>query len=235
MKFIHEQSEALRIAFQAIKANRTRGILTTLGIIIGIMAVVTTMTVANGLANNFKQSISAIGSDVLYVSRMPWIITGNYFEYRNRPDIRYKESEQLQRRLPRTAIVNPTTNTQKNAKYRSTVLENTPIIGTTDKHILVTESFPEFGRYITPFDVQYKKRICIIGHEIKDRLFKNSDPLNKEIKIGWYKFLIAGVMEKQGGAGFFGGPNFDNQIYNPITTFMKYFGSRNRDYTIAVK
>ncbi|MBD3225906.1 MAG: FtsX-like permease family protein, partial [Caldithrix sp.] len=55
------------------------------------------------------------------------------------------------------------------------------------------------------------------------------------IKIGWYKFLIAGVMEKQGGAGFFGGPNFDNQIYIPVTTFMKYFGSRNRDYTIAVK
>ena len=79
MKTLHENLEALRIAMSAIKANRTKGILTTLGIIIGIMAVVTTMTAANGLANSFKESISAIGSDVLYVSRMPWIITGNFF------------------------------------------------------------------------------------------------------------------------------------------------------------
>ena len=79
---IHETKESFKIALAAIKANKTRGILTALGIIIGILAVVTTMTVANGLGNNFKESISAIGSDVLYVSRLPWIFTGNFFEFR---------------------------------------------------------------------------------------------------------------------------------------------------------
>ncbi len=235
MRFLNENIEALRIAFSAIKANKTKGILTTLGIIIGIIAVVTTMTAANGLANNFKESISAIGSDVLYVSRTPWIVTGSFFEYRNRPRLTYKDSERLSERLKGKGIVNPTTDTRKNIKFRSQVLEQVTIIGTTDKHIQVADGLPEAGRYLTALDVQYKKRVCVIGEEIKTRLFKNVDPLNKEIKIGWYSYRVVGVMEKMGSSGFFGGPNFDNQVFVPITSLLKNFGNQNRGYTIAVK
>jgi putative ABC transport system permease protein len=235
MRTIQQNIEALRIAFNAIIANRTKGILTTLGIVIGIMAVATTMTAANGLANNFKESISAIGSDVLYVTRMPWIITGNFFEYRNRPRLTYKDCEDLENRMRSTGIVNTTTNTQKNIKYRSTVLEQTPVSGTTETQIIVTEGFPETGRFITPVDVRYKKRVCVIGYEIKERMFQHINPINKDIKIGWYKFRIIGVMEKRGSAGFFGGPNFDNQVFIPVTALIKYFGTQNRGFTVAVK
>lgn len=227
--------DTIKIALTAIRANRTRGILTTLGIIIGIVAVVTTMTAANGLANNFKESISAIGSDVFYVSRTPWIITGNFFEYRNRPNLTLKDSDKLEVRLSSAAAVNPTTGTRKHIKYRSKVLESVPIIGTTEQHIIVTDGFPETGRFLIPVDVQFRKRVCVIGWEIKEKMFKHVGAVNKEIKIGWYKFRIVGVMEKQGSAGFFGGPNFDNQIFIPISTFQKYFGGQNRGYTIAVK
>lgn len=232
---IHEKIESFKIAILAIKANKTRGILTALGIIIGILAVVTTMTVANGLGNNFKESISAIGSDVLYVSRMPWIITGNFFEYRNRPNLTFKHSEKLERRLISTRAVNPTTSTNRNIKYRSKVLEGIPVIGTTDKQIMVSSSLPDNGRFLTSLDVQYKKFVCVIGSEIKDHLFKDMDPLNKKMKIGRYNFRVIGVMEKHGSAGFFGGPNFDRRIFVPISTFMKAYGSSNRQFSIAVK
>jgi putative ABC transport system permease protein len=235
MRSFTEYFEIFRIAVAAIKANKTRGILTTLGIIIGIVAVATTMTAANGLANNFKESISAIGTDVLHVSKMPWIITGNFFEYRNRPNLTYKDSGKLESRLAKGIAVNPTTNTRRNAKYRSTVLEDVRIVGTGDKYVIITSGVPEYGRFLTQFDVQFKKKVCVIGSEIKEKLFKNIDPINKKIKIGWYDFLIVGVMEKRGSAGFFGGPNFDNQIFIPITTFLKYYGGQNRNYTIAVK
>lgn len=232
---IHEKIESLKIAFAAIKANKTRGILTALGIIIGILAVVTTMTVANGLGNNFKESISAIGSDVLYVSRMPWIITGNFFEFRNRPNLTFKHSEKLERRLKSSRAVNPSTGTNRNIKYRSKVLEGIPVIGTTDKQIFVSSSLPDNGRFLTSLDVQYKKFVCVIGSEIRDNLFKDMDPLNKKMKIGRYNFRVIGVMEEQGSAGFFGGPNFDRQIFVPISTFMKAYGSSNRQFSIAVK
>ena len=235
MRSIYEKIESFKIALSAIKENKTRGILTALGIIIGILAVVTTMTVANGLGNNFKESISALGSDVLYVSRMPWIITGNFFEYRNRPNLTFKQSEKLERRLKSARAVNPSTSTINNVKYRSNVLEGVPIIGTTEDQIVVSTSLPDFGRFLTSVDVQNKKFACVIGTEIKDHLFKDIDPINKKMKIGRYNFRVVGIMEKQGSSGFFGGPNFDRQIFVPISTFMKAFGSRNRQFDIAVK
>ena len=235
MRSIHDKIESFKIAISAIKANKTKGILTTLGIIIGIVAVATTMTVADGLGNNFKESISAVGSDVLYVSRMPWIITGDFFQYRNRPNLTFEQSEKLDKRLKSAMAVNPSTGTRMNVKYRSKVLEGVPIIGTTEKQTVVSTSLPEFGRFITPFDVQYKKFVCIIGSEIKDHLFKEIDPLNKKMKIGRYNYRIVGIMEKQGSAGFFGGPNFDRQIFIPLTTFTKAYGGRNRQFDMAVK
>ena len=235
MHLSDEYLESLRMALAAIRMNRTRGILTTLGIIIGIVAVVTTMTVAHGLGNNFRESISALGSDVLYVSKMPWIITGNFFEYRNRPNVTFAESQKLAARLHSARAVNPATGTSRNVKYRSEVLENLPVIGTTDKQTLVAIAVPEQGRFITPLDIQYKKYVCVIGSEIRDNLFKNTDPLQKKINIGRYNFRIVGVMEKQGNSGVFGGPNFDRQIFVPITTFMQAYGGGNRDFDIAIK
>jgi len=235
MRSFTEHIEAFRIAFAALKANKARGILTTLGIIIGIVAVGTTMTAANGLANNFRESISAIGSDVFYVSKRPWVMVGNFFEFRNRPNLSYKDGQKLEQRLVSAVAVNPNTSADRDIKYRSTVLNSVNTIGTSEKYIQITGDGPEYGRFLTSLDVQYKKRNCVIGSEIKDRLFKDIDPINKKIKIGWYTFRIVGVMEKRGSAGFFGGPNFDNQIFVPITSFLKYFGGAERNFTISVK
>ncbi len=235
MKSIHELKESFSIALGAIKANKIRGMLTALGIIIGIVAVVTTMTAANGLGNRFKESISVIGSDVLYVSRVPWVFSGSFFQFRNRQELTLKDSEKLERHLKDAKAINPTTNTNQNVKYRSKVLESVNIIGTTDKHVQVSAASPEFGRFLIANDIQYKKNVCVIGSEIKEFLFKDVDPLNKEIKIGRYRFLVVGIMEKQGSAGFFGGPNFDRQIFIPISSLTKNFGGRNRQFNIVVK
>jgi len=227
--------ESLRIAGGAVRANKSRGILTTLGIIIGIVGVVTTMTAANGLSNSFKESVSVIGSDVLYVSRMPWVFTGRFFDFRNRPNIDLKESTQLNRVLQRAVAVNPTANTRRAIKFQAATLDNVDVIGTTHKQMLVSSAVPELGRFITAHDVNYKKRVCVIGRTLRERLFDNTDPLHKQIKVGRHKYRVVGVMEKQGSASFFGGPDFDSQIFVPITSFASCFGMANRNLDIAVK
>ena len=131
--------------------------------------------------------------------------------------------------------VNPTSHTDKKVKFQSTVLDNVSVIGTTEKQMMVSASVPELGRFLTGAEVEAKKRVCIIGWGIRDRLFGTADPINQKIKIGRQSFRVVGVMEKQGSAGFFGGPNFDAQIYVPITTFIRAFGGANRDFDIAVK
>ena len=227
--------ESFGVALRALKANKSRAILTTLGVVIGILAVATTMTVSNGLGNNFKESIASVGSDVLYVSRMPWIITGDFFRYRNRPRIDFRQSELLSQKLAGVKAINPSTGTQRNVKFRSNVLDNVAIIGTTEKQMLIASGVPEFGRFFSGVDVYNRKFVCVIGEEIRDLLFGDIDPLHRDIKIGRYRFRVIGVMEKQGSGGFFGGPNFDRQIFVPITSFMKAYGNRNRGFTIAVK
>jgi putative ABC transport system permease protein len=227
--------ESFAIAIRALRVNKSRAILTTLGIVIGILAVATTMTASNGLANNFKESISAVGSDVLYVSRMPWIITGDFFRYRNRPQISHEHGEMLARKMKTAKAVNPTTGTRRNVKYKSNVLDGVIIIGTTEKQVMMSTAVPEFGRFISDLDVHSRKLVCVIGTEIREQLFGSTDPLLRDIKIGRYTFRVIGVMEKQGGGGFFGGPNLDRQVFIPITSFMKVYGSRNREFTIAVK
>ncbi|HEU4764312.1 MAG TPA: ABC transporter permease, partial [Candidatus Eisenbacteria bacterium] len=99
--------ESFHIAIRAIRANKARGVLTTLGIVIGIVAVVLTMTAANGLQNKFRESFSSVGADVLYVSRMPWVIMNDFFLYRNRPNLELREAQALEARLRGRAIVNP--------------------------------------------------------------------------------------------------------------------------------
>ena len=235
MSRVHQTVESLRIALRAILGNKARGVLTTLGIVIGVLAVITTMTAANGIATSFKESVSVLGTDVLYVSRMPWVFTGRFFNFRNRPNLTLKDSDRLERSLGPRVVVNPTSNTNRSIKFRSTVTENIPIIGTTEKHVLVSSAVPMSGRFLTAIDVRNKKRVCVIGSEIHETLFEGVDPINKKMKIGRFDFRVVGVMEEQGSAGTFGGPNFDSQIFVPVTTFIKSFGGRNRSFDIAVK
>jgi len=236
MRLALDLGESFRIALGAIRANKGRGALTTLGIIIGIVAVVLTMTAVNGLQNAARQGFSAVGTDVFYVSRMPWIVMGDFFLFRNRPNIELKEASELEYRLHGRGIVNPTMNTRRDVKYRSEVMEGVRIVGTTEKQTLVSSAQPQLGRFMMEFDVTYKRNVCIIGTDVRDGLFGAVNPINKKMKIGRTDFRVIGVMEEQGGS-FLGGPNFDRQVFIPITSYVKAFGGQHgrEDVGIAVK
>jgi putative ABC transport system permease protein len=212
-----------------------RGALTTSGIIIGILGVVTTTTAVNGLAVSFRASISVLGSDVLYVSRVPWVFTGDFIDFRNRPRLTLDEADELEERLPRTSAINPTARTARSVKYDTRVLEEIDIVGTTDNQLSVTSGVPAAGRFLTAFDVHHRRHVCVIGHALRERLFGVTDPLNRVLRIGRHAFRVVGIMEKQGSAGFFGGPDFDSQIFVPVTTFVKAFGGSNRNMDFAVR
>jgi putative ABC transport system permease protein len=236
MKLSLEISESFKIALNALTVNKARGTLTALGIIIGIVAVIVTMTAANGLQISFRESFASVGSDVIYVSQRPWVQNGPWFRFRNRPPITLDASEQLQQRLQGQGVVNPSMGQNQSIKYQSKIMENARVIGTTDKQTIVSNMLPESGRFLMPFDVAYKKQVVVIGSEIATGLFENVNPLGQDVKIGRYKFKVVGVMEEQGGS-IFGGPNFDRQIFIPITTYSKVFGNSGgrANVDIAIK
>ncbi len=235
-RFLYETYEAFKIAIQAIRANKARGILTTLGIVIGITAVSTTMTVMVGMRNSFQSQLSMLGTDVLYVSKQPWIQMDDWWKYRNRPQITLEENFKLEKALSEKVIaVNPTVGTTRSVKYESKSLDDIFIKGTTEKETMTSSSLPEFGRFIGPLDVQNAKYVCVIGAEVQKQLFPTADPIGKRIHISGFNFKIVGVLERQGKfLGGLGGPNLDNQVAIPITTFLKSFG-RSRGLGLAVK
>jgi putative ABC transport system permease protein len=237
MRLDQDVSESFRIAWVALFANKGRGVLTALGIIIGIIAVITTMTAANGLQNTFRETFSAVGSDVIYVSQRPWVQMGPDFEFNKRASISLQSADMLAERLRGRAFVNPSTGTSKNVKYLSNVMDQVRIAGTTEKQVVVSDSSPEFGRFLMPFDVATKRNVAVIGSEVAEGLFGTQPAIGNRIIIDRTYFSVIGVMEKQGGGTFFGGPNFDRQIYIPITTFGKVFGNvgRRSNLDIAIK
>jgi putative ABC transport system permease protein len=194
------------------------------------------MTAANGLQNRFRESFSAVGTDVIYVSRMPWVVMDDFFRFRNRPNLSLKEARALEEKLRGQAIVNPSLDGRNNVKYRAETMEDVVVIGTTEKMTRLSTAVPETGRFLMMNDVQYKKNVCVLGSDVKAGLFGTVDPINKTVSIGRTLYRVVGVMEKQGGS-FMGGPNFDRQIFIPITSYVKSFGGghREQDVNVAVK
>jgi putative ABC transport system permease protein len=237
VKLSLDLAESLKIAWNAIVANKSRGGLTALGIIIGIVAVITTMTAANGLKNTFKQTFASVGADTLYVSKFPWVQMGPDFSLRKRPEITFAVSDELTRRLQGRAVVNPSMGGNQPMKYQNNELDDINVSGTTDKMVLVSNQAPATGRFLLPFDVRFNRRVAVIGVDVAEGLFGRSNPVGKDFKIGRYTFRVIGVMEKQGGGGFFGGPNFDRRVYIPITTFAKTFGNNGgrANVDVAIK
>ncbi|MEZ4762738.1 MAG: ABC transporter permease [Calditrichia bacterium] len=118
---------------------------------------------------------------MLYVSRTPWVHMGDWFEFPESPQFDLKDSDKLETRLVESPAINPTTGTEKSIKYRSRNLNNVDIIGTTDKHIVVSANVPEYGRFLTDFDVRNKRYVCVIGASAECS-FEGVNPLNRRIK-----------------------------------------------------
>jgi putative ABC transport system permease protein len=229
-----EFKEVLSIALTAIRANKMRAILTTLGIIIGIVAVTTMSTAIIGLREAFMNSISSLGSDVLYVEKFPWFAGGDWHRFRNRKDITYSQYERLESMLKNYEAMAPTKREfGPSVKRKGNTVESAMIYGTTVEYQQTSEINLTEGRFLNDLEVQSARKVCIIGQDIVTGLFPNEDPLNKDIKVNGTPLTVIGVLEKQGN--FLGGFSNDGQIIVPIKVFDSIVGDEHSRLSIAVK
>ena len=228
-----EFREGLLIAFNAIRANKMRSVLTALGIIIGIVSVTLMGTAIEGLNRAFNKSIAMIGADVLYVQKWPWGGGQEWWKIRNRRDIRIQQSKALEKQAELARSVSPVAGTRRNAKYGQKLVENVTIIGTNAEFLQTTGVNVAFGRFFTPMESDGGRPVCAIGSEIAANLFPNETPIGKTVKLGTGNYKVVGVLEKQGS--FLGMESLDNRAYIPINRFFKEFGNRRGGIQIMVK
>jgi putative ABC transport system permease protein len=217
--------EGVRIALQALRANRMRSILTTLGILIGVVVVTVIISVIQGLNTYVSGELSALGTDNVYVSQYPWIINSweEWLRVRNRPKLKQQHYEFIKEHTTLASAVSAEVATRRTVKYRNESVGGVIIYGTTPDYMILSDAMPETGRFFNDFETRQRRNICVIGWEIADKLYKEKDPIGERIKIGGQSFFIIGVMEKRGQLFDF---SMDNNVLMPYTVFQKVFGKR---------
>ncbi len=234
-KYFIEFWEILSIAIQAIKANTLRSVLTTLGIIIGIVAVTTMSTAIVGLREAFMNSISSLGSDVLYVDKFPWFAMERWEQFRNRKDITIEQYEKLKSVLKNYEAMAPTKRTfSASVKRKDRSVQAALIIGTTEEYQRTSQLNLEEGRFLNELEVKSGRRVCIIGKDIQKELFPSEKPVGNDIRINNVPLKVIGILEKQ-GSGFLGSFSMDGQIIIPLKAFESVIGEARNRMRIDIK
>lgn len=198
-----------------------RAILTTLGIIIGVLTVVSVASIIEGLNKGFASQIASIGSNTIYVQKYPWVARMDWFKYRNRPNITMKDVKYVQEHMKNAEAIAPATSTRRSIKYKNNSLTAISVSGVTMETEKIEGYNIDEGRYFAPLEIAKNKNSVVIGYEIKDKLFKNRYPIGEKIRIGIISYTVIGVMEKRGSIL---GHNLDSGVYVPVGSIFRNFG-----------
>ena len=216
--------ENIRIAINAILSSKMRSFLTALGIIIGVLAVTLMGTLISGLDRSFENSMSFLGKDVLYISKYEWFGNQDYWELRNRPDLKPDYAEILEEQGERVIAASAEVYRTSDMSFGENNVSNVSIMGTTIDYMQTSNTDIEKGRFFTNGEDRSGARVTVIGFDVADALFGDDDPVGQYIKIGSYRFRVAGVIKKQGK--FLGLFSMDNQAIIPLGTFQRLFARR---------
>jgi len=220
MNLLAEIREGFGISWNAICANKTRSVLTTLGIVIGIVTVTLMGTAIEGLNTAFLKSISALGADVFYVQRGNWMTNTweDWLKEQKRRKIRMPEVEALAQQLTLATAVAPTADDDGSVKYKNRSASAVTILGTTEDYLLTSGVGVEQGRFISTADAAGGRPVCVLGSEVATNLFRNESPIGQRVKIENQSFEVIGVLEKQGS--FLGMFSLDNRVIIPLRQFI---------------
>ena len=219
--------ESVSMAMGSLWANKLRTFLTLLGIIIGVLTIIAVVSIIQGLNNYVYTQFSFYGANDFAVSKFSMSGESSLAAYREmlkRKNLTLDDMRTIRRLCPSCQLVGASVSTSRNAKFGSQLLKDVEIRGITHiDHLIGSVLELERGRHILEEDENHSRYVCVIGADIKEKLFPYQDPLGKWIKVGPHNLLIVGLGAKKGKIlGF----SQDNYVRIPITTFHKLYGSR---------
>jgi putative ABC transport system permease protein len=217
--------EGIRIAFVAVWASKLRALLTTLGIIIGIVSVTAMFTTINGIERGFDRSMSMLGTNTLVVERTPDSFANDWWKYRNRPQITEDIAYAIEERRPRhIAAVAPVAYAGRDVQYEGERLGGVFIRASTPSLADISNLTLTEGRFFTDADQRSARAVAVIGSKVAEVLFPIEQPLGKYIRLGGERYQVIGVMAEQGK--FLGLISFDEQVVVPLEAYKRHFGAR---------
>lgn len=235
MIFLKLLRESVLFAFDALRQNKLRTMLSLLGVTIGIFTIIAVFSAVDTLRNNLQASVDKLGSNSIYIQKFPWLMNDDspWWKYLQRPNPNLRDYEKLRQRSQTAAgvtyqigVANRTVN------YKSNFVENVRIFAASHD-FQVTRTFDlQAGRYFTESESRTGAPVVIIGSDVASGLFPYEEPIGKRIKVmGRYETVI-GVFAKEGESMI--GASTDQQILMPLNFARNIIDIQNAQYNSQI-
>lgn len=218
-----DPKELFQISIKSLTTNKFRTILTTLGIVIGVFAVILLVSIGSGLQSYITSEISSLGSNLIFVipgraggARTPGGVITN--------KLLLSDARNLEQRLKNTADVGGVIQKTETIKSKNKTDKAVSILGATYKYPEIVKTDIEKGNFFSQGQERSGSKVAIVGQTVISTLFGNSNPIGQKISVSGERYTIIGTLAKK-GALF--GIDQDNTIIIPIVAAQKQFGVDN--------
>jgi macrolide transport system ATP-binding/permease protein len=226
-----EVYENLRTAIRSLWKNRMRAILTALGILIGVGAVIAMVSVGQGASQSVSQRIEGLGSNLLTVIPGSMRAEGGVRQgFGSVMTLTYADAEAIRDQVPNVTGVAPEANSRVQLRYLRNTW-STSAVGTFADYPIVHNWPVASGTFFSDEDNKMKRNVAVIGQDIATNLFGETDPIGQVMKVGPVSFKVIGVLQKRGGGGFF---SQDDTVLIPLQTAVSRFTGQRNIRNIAV-
>ncbi|MBU0573114.1 MAG: ABC transporter permease, partial [Candidatus Margulisbacteria bacterium] len=212
-------------AFAAILSNKLRSLLSILGVMIGVAAVITMLALGAGAKRSMEETLSSLGTNVLMV-RAPRRSGAVSMGAQGATRFNFADLAAIQK-IEGVEDAVPYVSGRAQVVFQNKNW-NTSVIGTTADYTTVKDNFPQMGRFFTKAEENSRAKVAIIGQTVSNELFGDENPVGMDLRINRINFNVIGVMPKKGAMGW---QNLDDQILVPIKTAMyRLMGKDYIDY-----
>jgi len=229
-------SEAVAIAASSLWAHKLRSVLTLIGVVIGVAAVIAVVSLINGANQYVATKVFNLGADVFGVSYQPSIITNvdDWLEFQKRKRLNWDDYLAIKELCKSCKEVGASVGGRGRVEVRSGLnsLKDTNLRAWTPQMAQLYDVDLVEGRHITDADLTSAASVCTVGMDLVENLLPGVDPVGKEIHWNNVPCQVIGVGKKQGTSL---GTSLDNWIILPLTTYRKEFGSQSDSLRITAR
>src|SRR6266481_5061083 len=220
-------AEAFRIALQSLWVNKLRSVLTLLGVVIGVAAVIAVVTFVSGINDYVAQKVFNLGADVFLIFKVSPAVTNvdHFLEAEKRKDLTLEDYQAVVDACRHCELVGASTrNESGHVKYAEQSISDTLVRGITPGMATILDTDLSAGRMLNETDVNNRSPVVVVGTDIVEHLMPGIDPLGREIRLDGWTYQVVGVGKKKGKTL---GQSLDNYVMIPITVYLKKYGSHN--------
>jgi putative ABC transport system permease protein len=214
-------TENVKIALRAILANKMRSILTVLGVMIGVAAVIAVVSIVQGMQHKISNDLENIGSNFIEVFPDPGEQRNPFLQ--RMPDLTIDDASAVRSRTTAIKDFTPIFIAQAQMKHGES-RHAAQLYAVNTSYQEIVNHWVEHGRFFTPLDLEQKKRVVVVGIQVAEDLALGENPIGKLIQIDNNAFTVVGVMEKKGGTF---GNNQDDMVIIPFSTATVIYGTEN--------